>query len=97
MTAVRIYMHKGFMRTKLRSLFSEHADAIGIEDYRENKDSISTNIWMECSKDDIEWFLNKFKEEYSSLYDDEDQLKIKIFKEGCYLVEQQTLINGEGE
>ena len=90
MTAVRIFMLRGFMRTKLRSLFSEHADDIGIIDYRENKDNISTNIWMECKEDDIEWFLNKFIDEYDKLYDDKNKLEIKVFKEGNYLVGFQS-------
>lgn len=90
MTAVRIFMLRGFMRTKLRSLFSEHADDIGIIDYRENKDNISTNIWMECKEGNIEWFLYKFIDEYSKLYKDKNQLEIKVFKEGNYLIELQS-------
>jgi len=90
MTAVRIFMLRGFMRTKLRSLFSEHADDIGIIDYRENKDNISTNIWMECKEGNIEWFLYKFIDEYSKLYEDKNQLEIKVFKEGNYLIELQS-------
>jgi len=90
MTAVRIFMLRGFMRTKLRSLFSEHVDDIGIIDYRENKDNISTNIWMECKEGNIEWFLYKFIDEYSKLYEDKNQLEIKVFKEGNYLIELQS-------
>lgn len=86
MIAVKIYMHKGFMRTKLRSLFSENADEIGITDYRENRDNISTNIWMECEEENIKLFLSKFIEEYYNLYEDNDQLTIKIFKEGEYFI-----------
>lgn len=89
MTAVRIYMHKGFMRTKLRSLFSEHVDDIGIVDYRENKDNISTNIWMECREENIGWFLTKFIETYNEIYDNENGLTIKIFKDMSYIVEPQ--------
>lgn len=82
-------MHKGFMRTKLRSLFSEHVDDIGILDYRENKDNISTNIWMECEKEDVEWFLTKFIDTYNNIYDNENGLTIKIFKDMSYIVKPQ--------
>jgi len=91
MIAVRIFMHKGFMRTKLRNLFSTHADAIGISDYRENKDNISTNIWMECEceKENIEWFLNEFSDEYYNIYNNnEDKLTIKIFKEEGVIIDR---------
>ena len=89
MTAVRIYMCKGFMRTKLRSLFSEHVDDIGILDYRENKDNISTSIWMECKEDNVEWFLTKFIDIYYSIYDfEKDKLIIKIFRNGNYIIGQ---------
>lgn len=87
MVAVRIYMHKGFMRTSLRSLFSEHVDDIGIIDYRENKDNVSTNIWMECKEDDIGWFLEKFLKEYDNVYSG-NEIEIKVFKEGDYFIEQ---------
>jgi hypothetical protein len=85
MTAARIFIKNGFMRTKLRSLFSDYVDDIDIIDYRENKDKLSTNIWIECKEDNIEWFLTKFKEVYDSIYND-DGLIIKIFKGGNYLI-----------
>jgi hypothetical protein len=85
MVAARIYMHKGFMRTTLRNLFSTNADNIGIVDYRENKDKLSTNIWMECDEDDIKWFLDEFQERYYGIYGDDSELTITYFKEGEFL------------
>ena len=88
MTAVRICMNNSSMRSALRGLFSKHADDIKIVDYRENKDNFSTNLWLECMEDDIEWFLNSFKEEYYKIYDEKKELTIKIFKNGSCLIDR---------
>jgi len=84
MIAVRIYMREGYMRSKLRSLFSEYSDDIDIKDYREDKNDFSTNIWLECEKDNIDRFLDKFVEIYYTIYNRDKELIIKIF-ENCKL------------
>jgi len=85
MTAARIYMHRGFMRSSLRSLLAAHADDIKLIDYRESKDNISTNIWLECGNDDIDWFLNKFIDTYHSIYGEDKEIAVKIFRDGEFV------------
>jgi len=85
MTAARIYMYRGFMRSKLRALFAAHADDIKIVDYRENKDNISTNVWLECERDDVDWFLNKFISVYHEIYGIDKEITIKIFRNGEFI------------